>query len=202
VAQEATRFARLERYLSGLPGGYDSYPECVAKGALVRNLLEREVVSQLLPALPEPLRRLAAEPPMGSEWIPEVHFDALLLAVADAGGRDDADLLVWTRNRNRTLFRSPAYRILMAVASPAQLLRFAGARWGNWHRGTTLEVEGIGDDGVVCALRHPPGLFDRNLVRVYGEAFIAALELANARAPKVEVLSEEPRVARYRASWG
>lgn len=192
---------RVERYLAGLPAGLDSFPECMAKGALVRNLLEREVVHVLLPKLPEPLRALAEDPPIGSEWIPEVHFGSLLLAVADARGLDDDGLLAWTRDRNRSLFRSPAYRILMSVASPAHLLRFAGARWGNWHRGSTLEVEGIADEGVRAALRFPPTLFDGALAAVYGEAFTAALEMARASAPRVQVVTEEPGLVRYLASW-
>jgi hypothetical protein len=195
------RLARLERYVAGLAGGLDAYPAALAKGALVRNLLEEEPVAELLPALPEPLRTLVADPPIGSEWIPEAHFDALLLAVADARGLTDEQLLAWTRGRNRRLFSSPAYRILMAVAAPAQLLRFAGARWGNWHRGTTLEVDGIADDGVRFSLEYPRGLLDGTMLRVYGEAFAAALELANAPTPEVEVIAEEPGLARYRASW-
>lgn len=193
---------RLERYLAGLPGGFDAHPGCLAKGALVRNLLEHQpLVAALAQKFPEPLRRLAAEPPVGSEWVPEVHFSALLLAVADARELTGPQLLSWTRDRNRALFRSPAYRILMAVASPAMLLRFAPARWANWHRGTSLEVIGVADDGVRVTLGFPRGLFDATLVRVYAEAFTAALELANARKPRVDLLAEEPGVARYRASW-
>lgn len=193
----------MERYLAGLPGGLDAHPECLAKGALVRNLLEHQpLVARLVARFPEPLRRLATEPPVGSEWVPEVHFAALLLAVADARELTSAQLLAWTRDRNRSLFRSPAYRLLMAVASPAVLLRLAGGRWGNWHRGTTLEVLGISDDGVRVALGFPEGLFDTTLARVYAEAFTAALELANARRPRVELVEEGPGFARYHASWG
>jgi hypothetical protein len=195
------RLPRLERYLAGLPGGLDAHPECLAKGALVRNLLEAEQVAGLLPSLPEPLRRIAADPPVGSEWIPEVQFGGLLLAVADARGLDDAGLRRWVRDRNRALFQSPAYQLLMTVVSPAQLIRFAGGRWGNWHRGSALAVEGIADDGVLAALRFPPGLFDTVLLQVYAEAFTAALELASARSPRVEVLAETPGLARLRASW-
>lgn len=195
------KLARLEHYLSGLPAGLDSYPECLAKGALVRNTLEVEAIPELERALPEPLRRLAAEPPVGSEWIPEVWFDALLLAVSDVRGLDDTRLGDWTRARNRALFRSPAYRILMAVATPAQLIRFAGARWSNWHRGSVLEMEGIADEGVRFGLQFPPGLFDASMLRVYGEAFTAALEMANARQPRVRVLDASATSCRYLASW-
>ncbi len=193
--------SRLDRYLAGLPGGLEACPDALAKGALVRNLLDGLPVPALLPALPEPLRSLAADPPVGSEWVPEAHLGALVLAVADVRGLADAPLHAWTRERNRRLFRSPAYRILMEVATPAQLLRFAGARWANWHRGTTLEVDGIADDGVRASLRFPPGLFDATLLGGLAEAFAAALELANAAAPRVTVVSREPGLAWFHASW-
>jgi hypothetical protein len=192
---------RVERYLSAIPGGLDGFPECQAKGALVRNLLERQPLEDVIPRLAPPLRCIVEEPPVGSEWIPEVHFSALLLAVGDARGFTDVEVLSWTRERNRALFRSAAYRILMAVASPAQLIRFAGARWGNWHRGSTLDIEGIADDGVRCVLRHPPFLFDSMLHRVYAEAFVAALELAHAPNPSVQVATESTELVRYRAAW-
>ncbi len=192
---------RLERYLAALPGGLDAFPSALAKGALVRNILEDEPLPELLPALPEPLRRLAADPPVGSEWVPEAHFDALLLAVADVRGLTDAELLAWTRKKNLRLFSSPAYRILMMVTSPSQVIRFAGARWANWHRGSTLELHGIADDGVRVHLRYPRGLFDGTLLRVYGEAFTAALETARAKQPVVTVVAEQPGLAQYEASW-
>jgi hypothetical protein len=197
------RLVRYERYVAGLPEGLASHPAALAKGALVRNLLEEEpTIAELVPSLPEPLRGLVRDPPVGSEWIPEAHFGALLLALADVRGFTDRQLLAWTRERNRRLFSSAAYRMLMAVVSPAQLLRFAGGRWANWHRGSTLEIDGISDDGVRFSIRYPRGLFDRQLLAVYGEAITAALELANARTPVVELVADEPGRARFHASWG
>ncbi len=192
---------RLERYLSGLAGGLSAYPACLAKGALVRNLFHLHPATDVADRLPEPLRTLALEPPMGSEWIPEVHFAALLLAVADLRGLDEPALRAWTRDRNRLLFASPAYRILMAVASPAQLLRFAGARWCNWHRGSSLEIDGIGDDGVRVSLHFPAALIDGSMAVVYGEAFTAALEVARARLPRVDVVELTAARARFLATW-
>lgn len=192
---------RLRRYLAGLPEGLLAHPACVAKGGLVRNLLDGQPLAEMLPHLPEPLRRLAADPPVGSEWIPEVQFGALLLAVADLRGLDDRALHTWTRARNRALFLGPAYRYLMEVHSPASLLRAAGPRWATFHRGSTLEVEGIEDRGVGVALRFPAGLFGPALVRVYAEALAAALEVANAAEPLVEVVEERADLARYRARW-
>ncbi|HEX9051209.1 MAG TPA: hypothetical protein VF841_11820 [Anaeromyxobacter sp.] len=200
-AASGTGLERLDRWVAGLPGGLDAYPEVQAKGSLVRSTLEGQPVAELLARLPPQLRRLAAEPPMGSEWVPEAHVDGLLLAIADARGMTDDELYAWTRARNRALFESPAYRILMAVMSPAALVRFAGGRWANWHRGTTLEIEGMADDGVRGILRFPRGLFDARLLRVFGEAFVAALQLASAAFPVVTVVEAGPESARYLVRW-
>src|SRR5512139_1401188 len=90
---------RLERYVAGLPGGLDAHTGAQAKGSLVRSVLEGQPVAALLERLPGPLRRLAAEPPVGSEWVPEAHLGALLLAVADLRGMTDEDACAWARVR-------------------------------------------------------------------------------------------------------
>ncbi len=192
---------RLERYVAGLAGGLDAHPWAQAKGSLVRNALEGQPIEELIPRLPPPLRGLVEEPPIGSEWIPEAHFGALLLAIADLRGMTDDDLCAWTRARNRALFESPAYRLLMHVLSPAAMVRFAGRRWENWHRGTRLDVLGTSDDGVRAELIFPPGLFDPILLRVYAEAFAAALEVSNAAFPVVTVEASGPESARFLARW-
>jgi hypothetical protein len=188
-------------YLAALPGGIDAHPECVAKGSLVRNLLEGQPAGELARRLPGALRRLAAEPPMGIEWIPEVHLTALYLGLADVRGLRDEDFLLFARERNRSLFRSPAYRFLMEVVTPATLLKFAVQRWGNFHRGIALEVGGVSDDGVRVSLRFPEALLPPLMIRVYAQAFVAALELARARFPDVRVEAEDARSACFAAMW-
>ncbi len=195
------RLIRLERYLAGLPDGLDGHPAAQAKGSLVRNTLEGQPIAEIAPFLPPRLRPLATEPPMAGEWIPEVHFVALFLAVTDIRGMDDVEISSWARERNRVLFRSPAYRLLMSVSSPATLVRSAALRWGNWHKGSRLEVEGVGDDGVRFLLRFPDGLFDAVMVRVFSEAFSAALEMASTPTPEILVLAEGRGFARYLARW-
>ncbi len=192
---------RLERYLAGLPGGLDAYRAAQAKGSVVRSVLEGQPVEALAAAVPPVLQRLVLEPPVTSDWVPEAHLGALLHAIADVRGMTDDEVCAWTRAQNRALFESPAYRILMAVMSPASLVRFAGKRWANWHRGTRLEVEGATDDGVRVTLEFPPGLFDLFLLRVFGQAFVAALELSHAASPLVTVESSGPESARYLARW-
>ncbi len=201
MAGTGTELARLERYLAELPGGLDAYPDAQAKGSVVRSVLEGQPVAELTARVPPALGRLVEDPPITSDWVPEAHLGALLHAIADVRGMSDDEVCAWTRAQNRALFESPAYRILMEVMSPAALIRFAGRRWENWHRGTRLEVEGASDDGVRATLTFPPGLFDPFLLRVFGQAFVAALELSNAGSPSVTVEASGPDSARYLARW-
>ncbi len=193
--------ARLEAYLAALPGGLAAYPECQAKGVLVRTLAADEAYGWAADQLPPAMRRLVEDPPMASEWIPEVEYLALIYALADACGQDDDAILAGVRGRDRRTFELPSYKILMAAPSPGSLLRGADQRWGTFHRGSTLEVEGIADDGVRLAVRFPRGLFDGLQLRVFGESFLAALDLTQARNPRVEIIDAGAGFARYRAAW-
>jgi hypothetical protein len=197
----AEGLVRLERWLAGVPRGLDSYPEVRAKGSLARSVLEGQPVAELVGRLPQPLRVYVDDPPMAGEWVPEAHLAALILSVADLRSMTDGEVCTWARERNRALFRSPAYKILMAVFSPQSMIRFAARRWEYWHHGTSLAVEGVADEGVRLALRFPLGLFDELMLRAYAEAFTAALEMAHARDPVVTVEDRGPGRATYLARW-
>ena len=200
-AQAADGLVRLDRWLAGVPRGLDSYPEVRAKGALLRNVLEGQPLSELVGRLPAPLRVHVEEPPLAGDWVPEAHLAGLILSIADLRRLTDGELRAWIRERNRALFRSPAYKILMAVVSPGAMLRSAARRWEYWHRGTSLEVEGVADDGVRAVLRFPPGLFDGTMLCVFAGAFAAALEVARAADPEVTVVSEGLDRATFLARW-
>ncbi len=201
MGSETVGLERLERYLAGLPAGLDSFPDCLAKGSVLRSTLAQQPVPDIAARLPAVLRPLVTDPPVDSEWLAEARFVAIYHAVCDVRGYSDAEVLHWARERNRNLFRNPAYRILMSVSSPGTLIRGAAMRWSNWHRGTSLEIEGIQDDGVRALLRFPDGLFDPMMLQVFGEAFAAGLELARAPTPGSKVELVEPGVARYLCSW-
>ncbi|MFT3915703.1 MAG: hypothetical protein QM704_16780 [Anaeromyxobacteraceae bacterium] len=194
---------RVDAYLAGLPDGFASHPGCLAKGAVVRNAYE-DVPDHaaLADALPPELAPLVREPPLAGEWVPEVQLVALVHGVADVLGLDDAAAAARIRARNRVLFDSPTYRILMAVFSPATLVRFSGKRWNNFHRGSALDVSGVSDDGVRFTLSFPAALFDARVLALYAQAFAAALELSGARSPDVLVEEAGPTRCRYRAVWG
>jgi hypothetical protein len=199
----ATRLPRLAAYLAALPGGLAAYPDCIAKGALVRAAVDHRTDLRGWAAwLPPELGRLLLDLPLAGEWIPEAHFVALFHAQADLLGLDEVAVLARSRERSRRLFESPAYRILMAVLSPVTLLRFSGRRWENFHRGTRLEVGGTSDDGVRVVLRFPPGLFDRLVLLAFGQAFAAALELSGAHDPVAHLERQEAESGHFRLVWG
>ena len=127
MGSEIVRLERMERYLAGLPAGLDSFPDCLAKGSVLRSTLAQQPIEELASRLPESLRLLVTDPPVDSEWMSETRFVAIYHAVADLRGFTDADILMWARERNRALFRNPAYRILMAVSSPGTLIRGAAS---------------------------------------------------------------------------
>jgi hypothetical protein len=190
----------FERYVSGLPGGLAAHPAAQAKGSLVRNLLE-EQPPEVLRTLPAAIRPLALDPPMDSDWVPEAQLCALVHALAERRGFREAQLLAWVRARKRALFSSPLYQLLMSVGSPEAMLRHAGRRWSNFHRGSTLELDGYADDGVRVTLAFPPGLFDAVMLRATAETFAAALQAARAPRPVVVVEAAGPGFARYLGRW-
>ena len=189
-----------DRYVAGLPGGLASHPGAQAKGSIIRSHLDT-LSPEVVAGLPAPLRQLAAEPPMESDWVPETYLCALIHAIAERRGYAEREFLAWIRERNRALFRRPLYAILMAVASPEVALRAVGKRWGNFHRGTTLALEGYADDGVRVGLTFPVGLFDPLMLHTFAEAFAAALEAAHAKDPVVGLQVSRPGFARYLARW-
>jgi hypothetical protein len=170
-------------------------------------MARRGVVEAVLSAVPrfaDPAPDLVTElltMPRGA-WIPEVVFNAAILAMADRAGWSDIRLLAWHRALNQRLFRGPVYRAVMAFFTPRLLLERGPSRWNSFHAGTTLEVSTEGDHGGSAVLRHPRGLFTPLLLRIYAEAFGAALENARARGTiSVELAEAGETSARFVARW-
>lgn len=193
-----SRYRRVTEYLGALPGGTDAYPECLARRGVVEAVLS--AVPRFGDPAPQRITELLAMP--RGAWIPEVVFNAAILALADRAGWSDIQILAWHRALNRRLFRGPMYRAVMAFFTPRLLLERGASRWNAFHAGTTLEVAAEGDHGGTAILRHPPRLFTPLLLRVYAEAFGAALENARARGSIVVELAEAGESsARFVARW-
>lgn len=190
----------FHRYVASLPGGLDAYPGAQAKGALVRSVL-LDHPAEALRALPQPLRSWVDDPPLDNDWVSEAALCALIHAVAEARGWRESAVLEWTRERSRDLMSSPLYRTLMLAETPEAMLRHAGIRWANFHRGSTLSFLGFSDDGARLGLAFPKGVYDGLLRRACGGVFRAALELAHAGRPVVTIEEEGDGFARYCARW-
>lgn len=193
-----TRYRRLAEYLGALPGGIAAHPECRARRGVV------EAVLSAVPRFTDPAPALVSDlltMPRG-RWIPEVSFHGAILAMADRAGWSDIQLLAWHRALNRRLFRGPVYRAVMAFFSPRLLLEHGASRWNSFHAGTSLEVTAQGERGGTAVLRHPPHLFTPLLLKIYAEAFGAALENARAEGRIVVELAEAGESsARFVARW-
>jgi hypothetical protein len=198
--RDATAGPSFTRYVAAVPGGLDAYPTAQAKGSLVRIFLlgqPRELLSQL----PGPLQPLVADPPIESDWIPEAHFCALFHGLSEVLGYKRPQRSAWIRERNRSLFSGPLYRLLMTVVSPERALRESARRWAVFHRGTDLAFDGFSDDGARVTLTYPSELFDPFMLEALGEAFAAALEAARTKDPSVRIEATGPGFARYLARW-
>ena len=153
----------------------------------MRSVLDGQPVAELLPRLPPALRSLAAEPPdrqrLGARRPTSARSSTRSRSSArlHARGRARPGSAV----RNRALFTSPVYRVLMSVASPEALLRHAGPALGELApRHARSGSRAFADEGVGVTLAFPVGLFDGLLVAAYGAAFAAALEVAHAQASR------------------
>ncbi len=191
----------LERYLAALPDGIDAYPQCLAKASVARDAMQRTLPPGI--DLPAPLRALLDQPPPVTAWIPEVHQNALMLAILDThfDENDTEGFYSWILDRNRRLFSSPLYRALFFVLSPERLLNGFQRRWSTFRRGTDLAIDHGGDGRARARLTAPPNLHSKLSARGLGFGFQAALERAGASDVRIEIPSQTPTEVSYELSW-
>jgi hypothetical protein len=195
-----TSFPHLEQYLSRLPAGMASYPDCKSRGTLVLSSLVGHDLSPVLEDLPAPLGNLVRHPPLPGAWVPAVHSDAIFFAVADTFHPTADAVLAWTRERTLHTARSKMYRALTRMTGPRVALRMTATVHGMFQRGTNMSAESI-DGGMMLRLEHPPYLHG-GLNHVANVAMIEVLlEIAGGVTTSVEMLESGPRGAVYRARW-
>ena len=133
----------VDRYLETLPKGAASYPECCVKASVLLSMLAAKPLRTDV-ALPSALLALVDNPPALTEWIPEVHFNAVVLWVWEVhfGGRDLESYRAWSLDHNRRLLGAPLYSVLFLVLSPDRLLNGMNNRWSAFRRGTELQIAG------------------------------------------------------------
>lgn len=190
-------------YVERLPDGLASYPECTAKAALLRDILDSRPLDATADDIPEALRMTIASPPPVSSWIPEVHFVASSLAIYGRyfGGDDLQGFDEWICARNSALFRKPLYRVLIALMSPERLLVGASKRWGAFHRGTTLTLLQHTPTSALVRLEFPPHLFGDELMRGFAAGMRAAAIVAGGRDVVSGLEAPGPTSAEYWIRW-
>jgi hypothetical protein len=159
-----------------------------------------EPPADLLPACIDTLLR---DPPLNSQWIPEVHSVAAHLAAYDLRFGDDWDAAEQhIYSSNRALLESPLYRALFRLASPGLLLRGAQWRWGQLHKGVdlTANVDASGLSGHIT-LSYPHALFTSEFVQGIGMGIKALLEANGMRAIKHELVEYGPQGAVIAGDW-
>jgi hypothetical protein len=191
--------AALAAYLSALPAGLASHPQCQVKGSVLRGLFESTPVPFPRAILPPQLVSLVDDPPLPTDWISEVHFVALMTAhesqlTASAHER-------WVYERNQRLLRSPLYAVLFRVVGPSRVFSGMANRWRAFRRWTELTRIDQGDRHAAVELRYPTNLYSESaLVNVCG-AFRAVFDASGATSSHVRVTFHGPTSAIIEAKW-
>lgn len=189
-------------YLSRLPRGADSYPECMVKASLIHNAMASRPIGPEV-SLPSSVRKLLEHLPPVSMWVPEVHFNILMLATLDVhfGTRDLNGYRDWVYIQNRKLFQTPLYRAVFLVISPERLLYGMEKRWESFRKGSLLRVVVQGPREVELHLTAPPCLYASVHVIGMSEALRAGIDAAGGkRARAIGELRSETEVC-YRLMW-
>ena len=198
-----SRFAALDAYVAQLPHGWDSYPECTARAAIYRHLLDTsplppEAVSQL----PPPLAAYVTDPRPVSDWIPEVFSQGILLAILDWHAMDSATSFKWLYRMNKDMLGGRLYQILMSVASPELLMKGTSYRWGALRRGSTFATSPGSGHTYLGKLTFPPHLFAELGVLAFLPAFQAVLDLSHAKDAKVSLATHSATEADFLIDLG
>lgn len=176
---DATRYPGAARYLDALPRGVASHPDCRVKGSLLRSMLESTPVPFAREGLSTMALGLLDAPPLPNAWMPEVAFNALMLAHED--GMPRAQFAEWVYGRNRKLFESSLYRVLFLVVSPERLLVGMAHRWSAFRTGSELRLLERSAHAARVELCYPEHLHDERTLSNIVVAVRAAIDAAGAK---------------------
>jgi hypothetical protein len=197
-AVDARRYPKAAEYLSRLPDGLDSHPQCQVKGSILASMLGSTPVPFVREGLPAPLVALLDEPPLPNAWVSEVSFNALLMAHEEQLAPDV--LSAWVEARNRRLMRSPLYAVLFRLVGPERILSGSANRWRAFRRGTELRVVAQAKGSATVQIDSPFRLYTASIVDNITKAWGAACEVAGARnfVGEVETLTDVSACCRAR----
>lgn len=196
------RLPNLTRYVESLPHGFDSYPSARGKASLYRSMLDENLMAKARSfSLPAPLNRMLTTPYPVSSWIPEVHSNAMLLAIRDLACTDDDGFEAHAYAHLRRLFEGPLYRVLLKLASPSLLVRAAGYRWASFHRGSGFTVEASSAHGAEVRIEYPAHLWNPQLGLGLKAGLRAIVDISGARDCTMDVRDYTPQSLRIVGQW-
>ncbi len=203
LAADSRRCPRLAAYLAGLPAGLDSYPECVAKGSVIRDFVAHMPLGgRDVGVMPTILSEVVRQPPIATAWIPETHLAAMTLAVSDyCQLTDEQALSGWLSRLNRAIVANMWYRPLLFLATPHQLMSGAARTWATFHRGSPMTATRIAPKETDLTLTFPSKLMPRLLLGGFGLAFQFSVEASRGKNPKVVLTNADDQRATYSVRW-
>lgn len=197
---DRSAFPRVAEYLSALPAGWLSYPECECKASVYREALSTLGKPLDTTGLDSLLVDYIENPVPTSMWIPEVINAGIYLAICDRAFGDEERFLDWVYRVAVGTFEKPMYRALFYIASPERLARSGATRWAAFHRGTEYEVEVLAA-GAKSQWRYPPNLMPRLVVLGSSRAVQAAYRAAGAPKAVVKLIEFSATRARTETNW-
>jgi len=193
---------RVQAYVSELPAGLDSYPTCVQKGSIVRMWMAAARPLRQSTALPDPVRELVERPPLPSSWVPEVHANAVYLAIRDEQFTSDRDFLAYCHRTNQDFFKSPLCRALTVLPSAKSALIAFKLGWKFLRKGTFLAISEQPDETLRIRLTWPPMVTPEVLARAFVTGFDTAIEASRlASKHRVRMIDFHRGGATYDVDW-
>ena len=198
---DGVRFPTVAHYLETLPDGVRSYPDAKIRGGLVNAVLKEVRFSDTRGALPDAVCDWIEQPPLQSEWIPQVIARVLLRSLHDEHFKTREAYLNWAYESQRKVLSGPLYKILFLGVSPERLIKMSASRYAHFHVGLSMEILDRSGNTATARLHHPPLLctpFDHAATL---EGFRAGLELAGGREIVSGVADYDDRSALLEFSW-
>lgn len=196
-----THLLRTRAYLTSLPSGLSSYPDCCGKASVWRNILALTDTSALVDRLPDELAQLLQLSLPHGAWLPVAHSFAGHLLLRDCLFPSDEAICNHFRHLDRELLSGVLYKVLFAVASPSVMIQASDRRFGTLFKGIELQTRMVGKNRVEVALLYPVGLVPPLVGRLYLIAFEVAVELSGGTDVQGKLLVQRPTSTRYELSW-
>jgi len=202
---DAERFPRLARYLAVVPRGLAAYPECsVARHAFDPYRRDHGALAAA-DGLPRRVRALYAPDAALPEWLPEVEFQAAVLAARDAYSGTDEAFCRWVGTITAESFDNPVLRTLMRLVSPSLVVLGAARRWTMFHRGSELTTEPQEPLGArsrsLATLRYPEALFSEFCAQALAAAFEATARSSRGTHVLVRLIAYSSTQCRFDVSY-